>query len=103
MWIFLLEIAGAILSLGGWFGFHSFWLLLAGVILIIAFDCIMSSSGGQFKSLKFSIFLVIAGAIAGGLTQYGILASAMLAFSFYSALLVVLKLILLFMGMLDRE
>lgn len=106
MWIFLLDIAGVILSLGGWFGLHSFWLLLAGIILTGLFDCLMSSSGGQLKSFKLSVISVVIGAITEGVLQGGIpgiLAGAMLGFAVYSALLVVFKLILLFIGMLDKE
>ena len=103
MWIFLVELAGAVMALGGWFILHSFWCLLAGVILIIFFDILMSSSGGQLKSWILSILLPAAGGLIGGLTDHGILTTAMLFFSVYSAVILMLKLCLLMLAALDRE
>ena len=103
MWIFLIEIAGTILSLGGWFALHSFWLLLAGSLMVLAFDLMMSTSGGQLKNYGLSVILLIAGGIIGGIGGYGIPESALLFFSFYSAVTVLLKLILILLALLDNE
>lgn len=103
MWIFLVEIAGVLLSLFGWFGFHSFGLLAAGSILIVIFDVLMSSSGGQIKNYGLSILLAVAGGVFGGLSGYGILTAALLAFSVYSAIILILKMILLILAVMNRE
>lgn len=103
MWIFIIEAAGVLLSLCGWFAFHSFWLLITGVILILIFDAFMSSSGGQLKSLVLSLVFILGGGIAGALTGCGVVTAALLAFSVYSAFVVLLKLILLTLAVLNRE
>ena len=103
MWIFLIEIAGTILSLGGWLVLHSFWLLLAGSLMILVFDLMMFTSGGQIKNYGLSVILLIAGGIFGGIGGYGIPESALLFFSFYSAVTVLLKLILILLALLDNE
>ena len=103
MWIFLIEIAGTILSLGGWFALHSFWLLLAGSLIVLAFDLLMFSSGGQLKNNGLSVILLIAGGLFGGIKGCGIPESALLFFSVYSAVIVLLKLILVLLAVLDNE
>ncbi len=103
MWIFLLEAAGVLLALCGWSVYHSVWLLLAGVVMILIFDAMMSSSGGQLKSNRLSVFFLLAGGIAGAATGYGILTASLLAFAAYSAVIVLFKVILLTLAVLDRE
>ena len=102
MWIFLIEIIGVLLSLCGWFGLHVFGLLFAGSILIMIFDVLMSSSGGQIKNYGISILLLVAGGVFGGMSGYGVLTSALLAFSVYSAVILILKLILFILAVLNR-
>ena len=103
MWIFFIEAAGDLLSLCGWFVFHSFWLLAAGVVLVLIFDALMSSSGGQLKSSILSLVFILGGGIAGALTGFGVVTAALLAFSVYSAFIALMKLILLALAVMDRE
>ena len=103
MWVFLVEIAGVVMALGGWFSMHSFPLLLTGSLLIIVFDLLMSSSGGQLKPYGISVFLLAAGAVVGKLTAYGVLTTALLFFSLFSAGIVLFKLILLMLALFDDE
>ena len=103
MWILLVEIAGALTALCGWFIFHAFGLLLTGSVLIAVFDALMSSSGGQLKSPGLSLLLLAAGAIVGGVSGYGILTAALLFFSIYSALFLRLKLVLLVLAVMNDE
>lgn len=103
MWIFLVEITGVVMALGGWLGMHSFPFLLIGSLLIVVFDMLMSSSGGQLKPYGISVFLLAAGAIIGKLTAYGILTTALLFFSLFSAGIVLFKLILLMLAVFDKK
>lgn len=103
MWIFLLEILGVVLALAGWFGLHSLPMLIIGAVIVIAFDLLMSSSGGQIKSFGLSAVLLIVGAIVGGLTGWGIVQTALIFFAVYSAIVVVFKLILLVLASADDE
>ena len=103
MWILLVEIAGVLTALCGWFIFHAFGLLLTGSVLIAVFDALMSSSGGQLKSPGLSILLLAAGTIVGGVSGYGILAAALLFYSIYSAFFIILKLVLLVLAVLNEE
>lgn len=103
MWILLVEIAGVLTALCGWFVFHAFGLLLTGSVLIAAFDALMSSSGGQLKSPGLSLLLLAAGTIAGAVSGYGIPATALLFYTIYSALFVVLKLVFLVLAVMNEE
>lgn len=103
MWIFLVEFVGIAVALGGWYGFQSFGALLAGSVLIAVFDILMFSSGGQLKHPGLSIFLLAAGGITGAITGSGILVTALLFFSVYSAVFLILKLILLLLAAFDHE
>ena len=91
------------MALCGWFGFHVFWPLATGSLLIIAFDALMSSSGGQIKHFGVSFRRLAAGGVIGRLTGYGILVTSLLAFSIYSAVVLILKLLLLLLAVLDQE
>ena len=103
MWIFLIEIAGTVISLCGWFAWHSFRLLMIGSIMILAFDLLMFSSGGQLKHSGLSVVLLAAGGIIGSISGYGTAEAALLFFSVYSAVFVFLRLILVLLAVLDHE
>ena len=102
MWFFFIEIAGTAISLCGWFAMHSFRLLLAGSIMVLGFDLLMSSSGGQLKHNGLSVVFLIIGGIIGGINGYGIAETALLSFSVYSAVFVLLRLILVLLAVLDH-
>ena len=103
MWIFLVEIAGAVTALCGWFVCHSFAALLIGSILMGIFDMLLYTAGGQLKSYGLSLLLLIGGGIVGALSGYGSLTMALLFFAVYSAVVIVMKLILFVLAMLNQE
>ncbi|MFQ6831350.1 hypothetical protein [Butyricicoccus pullicaecorum] len=90
-------ICGALISLIGWFVFHSFPMLIVGTFLFFietAMEWNQLNSGA--KALNFIIIII--GCIVGLFVNMPIYISAMLAINIYSALMVLLTIIIMLIG-----